>query len=300
MANTVDADLYGKIVGENALRIFQAALKPLSAFSTDFSDELGVRNQSIVVPLTANPTDAADKTAGSAYTIQDTTVSEKTVSLDSHKYLSWYVTDNDVSTSRFLSVKNVGIEKGQNLAIDVFQDIASAWTNANFGAAAFTGAASTFDHDDVIDLQTTADTANWPEMDGQRHLLLTPSYYNAIFKDAVVGADVYGAALVAKGEVPELAGFRVHKCSAIPANAENLVGLMARPNAMAIVNRYLAPAGGGQAGSIYNSFTHPETGLTIGYREWYDDSIGARKALLECWYGSSVGVAAGAERLVSA
>jgi hypothetical protein len=300
MANTVDADLYGKIVGENALRIFQAALKPLSAFSTDFSDEIGNRNSSIVVPVTADPTDAADKVAGSDYTIQDTTVAETSVTLNKHKVTSGYVTDNDVSTSRYLSVKNVGIEKGQQLAIDVFQDIASAWTNANFGAAAFTGAASTFDHDDVIDLQTTADTANWPEMDGQRHLLLSPSYYNAIFKDAVVGADVYGAALVAKGEVPELAGFRVHKCNAIPGNSENLVGLMARPNAMAIVNRYLAPAGGGKAGSIYNSFTHPETGLTIGYREFYDDDAGVRKFLLECWYGYSVGVAAGAERLVSA
>lgn len=300
MANTFDADLYGKIVGENAMRIFQAELKPLSTFSTDFSGELGQRNKSIIVPLTADPTDAADKTAGSAYTIQDTTLSEKTVTLDTHKYVSWTVTDNDVSTSRFLSVANVGVEKGQNLALDVFQDVGSAWTLANYGAAAFTGAASTFDHDDVIDLQTVADAANWPMSDNRRNLLLAPAYYNAIFKDAVVGADVYGAALVAGGKVPELAGFNLYKCNAIPANAENLVGLMARPNGMAIVNRYLAPAGGGQSGSIYNSFTHPETGLTIGYREWYDDSIGARKALLECYYGYVVGVAAGAERLVSA
>ena len=300
MANTIDSDLYGKIVGENALRIFQAALKPLSAFSTDFSDEIGTRNQAIVVPITADPTDGADKTAAAAYTIQDTTLSETTVTLNKHKYVSGYITDNDVSTSRFLSVANVGIEKGQQLAINVFQDILSTVTNANYGAASFTGAASTFDHDDVIDLQTVADTANWPDMDGQRHMMLTPAYHNAIFKDAVVGADVYGSALVARGEMPQLAGFQIHKCSAIPGNSENLIGFIARPNAMAIVNRYLAPAGGGQTGSVYNSFTHPETGLTIGYREWYDDSKGIRNFVIECWYGYAVGVAAGLKRMVSA
>jgi len=301
MANTGFSDLYGTIIGESAIRVFQKVLKPLSAFSTDFSGELGNRNQSIVVPLTTDPDDdtgSADKTAGNAYVIQDTTLDETTVSLSKHKYISWFLTDNDADSSRFLSIENVGMEKGQNLAIAVFNDILSQVTAANYGAAAFTGAASTFDHDDVIDLQTSCDSANWPDMN--RNLLLTPAYYNALFKDAVTGADVYGSALLARGEVPELAGFAMHKTVAIPGNSQNLVGFAARPNAMAIVNRYLAPAGGGRAGSIYRSFTHPETGLTIGYREFYDDAIGARKAILECWYGYNTGNTAALKRLVSA
>lgn len=298
MANTVDPDLYGTIVGENAIRVFQSVLKPLSAFSTDFSGEVGQRNQSIVVPLTTDPTDAATKAAGDAYTIQDTTMNETTVSLSNHKYVSWYLTDNDANSSRYLSIENVGVEKGQQLAINVFQDILSQVTAANYGAAAFTGADSTFDHDDVIDIQTACDSANWPELN--RNLLLAPSYYNALFKDAVTGADVYGSALMARGEIPELASFAMHKCVAIPDNGENLVGFAARPNAMAIVNRYLAPAGGGKAGSIYRSFTHPETGLTIGYREFYDDDKGHRKAILECWYGYNTGNTAAIKRLVSA
>ena len=298
MANTIDADLYGTIVGESAIRVFQKVLKPLSAFSTDFSGELGNRNQSIVVPLTTDPVAADDKVAGSAYAIQDVTINETSVELNRHKTVSWYLTDNDASTSRYLSVENVGIEKGQKLAITVFEDILSLVTNANYGAAAFTGAASTFDHDDVIDLQNTCDVANWPEMN--RNLLLTPAYYNSLFKDAVTGADVYGSALLARGEIPELAGFAMHKTVAIPANNESLVGFAARPNAIAIVNRYLAPAGGGRAGSIYRSFTHPETGLTLGYREFYDDAVGARKAILECWYGYAKGNATAIKRITSA
>jgi len=297
MANTIDSDLYGVTVGNTAIRFMADILKPVSAFSTDFSGEIGNRNESIVVPLTADPTDAADKTAGGDYTIQDTTLSETTVSLDSHKYVSWYVTDNDVSTSRFMSVKNVGMEKGQQLAIDVFEDILSQVTNSNYSSAAFTGAASTFDHDDVVDIQSTCDAANWP-MFG-RNLMLGPTYYNALFKDAVVGADVYGSALVARGELPQLAGFTLYKCTAIPANSENLVGFAARPSAMAIVNRYLAPAGGGSSGSIYRSFSHAETGLTIGYREFYDDDAGVRKAILECWYGYNTGNTSALKRLVS-
>lgn len=298
MANTIDADLYGVTVGNNAIQIMQAVLKPLSAFSTNYSSEIGQRNQSIVVPLEDAQEAAADKTAGSAYTIQDTDFSERTVTLNKHKYVSWYVTDNDVSTSNFLSVANVGRAKGQKLAIAVFQDILSQITLANYGAAASTGTAANFDHDDVIDIQTACDAAEWPQMD--RSLILSAGYYNAIFKDAVVGADVYGAALVARGELPELAGFKVHKCTAIPANAQNLVGYAAMPNAMAIANRYLAPVDGGTPGSIYSSFTHPETGLTIGYREFYDDGLGVRKALLECWYGFTIGNTAALKRIVSA
>jgi len=298
MANTFDSDLYGVTVSQSAIRVMQDILMPLTAFSTDFSDEIGNRNQSIVVPLTADPTDSADKTAGSDYTIQDTTINETTVTLNSHKYVSWRLTDNDASTSRFLSIQNVGIEKGQQLAIDVFQDILSQVTNANYGAAGATSSAANWDHDDVIDLQTTCDSANWPSFN--RHLVLSSSYYNALFKDSVVGADVYGSALVARGELPELAGFRMHKSTAIPGNTENLVGFAARPNAMAIVNRYLPPVGGGNNGSTYMSATHPETGLTIGYREWYDDDSGVRKALLECWYGYNTGNTSALKRITSA
>lgn len=298
MANTIDTDLYGITVGNSAIQIMQAILKPLSAFSTDYSAALGQRNQSIVVPLEQAQEAAADKVAADAYAIQDTDFSERTVTLNKHKYVSWYVTDNDVSTSNFLNIERVGRAKGQKLAITVFQDILSQITAANYGAAASTGLASAFDHDDVIDIQTACDTAEWPQMD--RSLILSASYYNALFKDAVVGADVYGSALVARGELPELAGFQLHKCTAIPANAQNLVGYAAMPNAMAIANRYLAPVNGGQPGSIYSSFTHPETGLTIGYREWYDDSKGVRQALLECWYGFALGNTDALKRIVSA
>lgn len=298
MANTIDSDLYGSIVGENAIRVMQDILKPVSAFSTDFSGEIGNRNESIVVPLSADPSSPEDKSAGSDYTDQDTTINETTVTLNKHKYTSWYLTDNDTNTSRFMSIENVGMEKGQKLAIGVLQDILSLVTNSNYGSASSTTAASGFDHSEVVSIQTDCDNDNWP-MFG-RNLILTPSYYNSLFDDSVTGADVYGSALVARGELPQLAGFDMHKLTAVPGNSENLVGFAARPNAMALVNRYLAPAGGGRPGSIYRSFTHEQTGLTIGYREFYDDQAGVRKAILECWYGFSTGNTSALKRIVSA
>jgi len=110
---------------------------------------------------------------------------------------------------------------------------------------------------------------------------------------------LFGRTFVARGDVPELANFQMHKMTAIPANSENLVGFAALPSAIGIVNRYLPPAKGGQPGSIYRSFTHPESGLTIGYREWYDDNAGVRKALIECWYGFTLGNASALKRIVS-
>jgi len=123
MANTLDADLYGTIVGNSSIEIMQDVLKPLGAFTTDFSDELGKRNEGIVVPMEVEPDAALDKTAGSNYTIQDADLSERTITLNRHKYTSWSLTDTDVSTSRALSIERFARSKGQKVAIAVWQDI---------------------------------------------------------------------------------------------------------------------------------------------------------------------------------
>lgn len=307
MANTLDAELYGITVANRAIEQFKRNLKPLTSFSTDFTSDIGQRNQSIVVPLTVDPAAAVNFDAGNGYTRQNTTVSETTVTLNKHKWVSWFIQDTDASTSNFLSLENIGIEKANKLATAVWQDVLSPITAANYGNTAadkVTIAAAAFAKDDVDDIALLCDNEEWPDLDGQRNLLLKPNYFRALLGDEITSADAYGSSQLvqnpsAGGQGWPLSDFRVHKVASIPANAENLVGFASNPRALAVAMRYLAPAGGGKPGSIYFPVSDSETGITMGYREFYDDDAGQRVAVLECWYGYAVGNAKSIKRIVS-
>lgn len=70
------------------------------------------------------------------------------------KYQPMAMTSAQVARLPALSAEKIGALKGEKLALDVIQDILSVVTAANFPSVAFTGAASTFDGDDVVDIRT--------------------------------------------------------------------------------------------------------------------------------------------------
>jgi hypothetical protein len=120
--------------------------------------------------------------------------------------------------------EELGKMKGAKLALDVVTDILSLVTLANYGAAAFTGIASTFDADDVADLQLVCDDANWPTMG--RSLLVKNAYRTSLVKDnAIQDASAYGDSdPIREGRVERLHGFDIHNSAEIPGNGQNLVG----------------------------------------------------------------------------
>lgn len=302
MANTVDSDLYGVAIANGALRVMQSDVKPFSVFSTNFSPEPSNRYGSVIVPLTTAGGTSTDFSG--TYGKGDTTVSERTIALSGHKFQSWHVTDTEAVKSSFMSVENIGVEKTQKLLIDVFSDVLSVVTAVNYGNTAtdkITVTAAAFDRDDLVDVAALCDAANWPDIN--RNVLLKPAHWRAVTKDEATAADVYGAGSIRQG-APNgfpMDGFNgVWRCNSIPANSQSLEGFACLPSAIAIANRYLPPVGGGQAGSIYMPIVEPQTGLTLGYREYYDDDAGSRVAVLECMYGFSLGIATAIKRIVSA
>lgn len=301
MANTIDSDLYGVAIADGALRVMQSDVKPMAVFSTNFSPAPANRYGSVVVPLTTAGGASTDFVG--SYGKGNTTVSERTVTLNKHKFQSWHVTDVEAVKSSFMSVSNIGVEKAQKLLIDVFQDVLSVVTAANYGNATadkITVTASAFDRDDLVDLATLCDSANWPEFN--RNVLLKPGHWRAITKDDATAADVYGAAGI-RQSAPNgfpMDGFAgVWRSNSIPANSESLEGFAALPSAIAMANRYLPPVGGGGDGT-YMPIVEPQTGLTLGYREYYDNDSGSRIAVLECFYGYTLGLATAIKRIVSA
>lgn len=297
MANTIDSGLKREKILNTFLEAFKLNLLPVTAFATDMSGDGVDEGDEVSVPYV--PLAAAAQDFGGTYTIQDSDWQKKKVTLDGHKFVSMGLSDKDVMKTPYANLQQQARQKAYQLAKAVLQDILSEVTAANYGAAAFTGAASGFDLDDVADLRTACVKAGWPA-EG-RGLVLAADYYGAVVKDnnfQDAGA-AGGTATRETGELPTIYKFRPYECEVIPANGENLVGFAVNPSAMGVGMRYLKP----QEGHTYfdaRPLVDEETGITVGFRDWYDNDSGTRKQVFECIYGKRVIEAAALKRLVSA
>lgn len=298
MANSITG-INDDIISDGVLSGFTTTLAPLMAFATDFSPAPARRGEKVSILRDNTAIDAVQTKATHAdYTIQDCDSDAVEVTLGQPKYVSWSLDDTEIAQSSVLNLEVYGRRKGNKLGVAILQDIWSEITNTNFGAAAFTGAASTFDSDDVADLKETCDLADWP-LDG-RYLFLSPAYYSELLKDAGIkdSSAFGGPEAIRNGDVPNLFGFGVIQSNAIPANGENLVGFAAHASAIAVAMRYLQP----QEGNKYNraeAMVDPETGFVLGLRDWYDEDSGVRKRLMEAVYGYETGISTAIKRMVS-
>lgn len=297
MANTF-TNTGDTIIANAALEAFTSALLPITKFAKNFSTEAAQRGDKVKV-LFVNAAAAAQDFAGN-YAVQDSTADGLDVTINKHKYVGWGLSDSEIAKNPQIEMERFGRQKGFQLAKAVMVDILSLVTAANYGAPVFTGLSSTFDKADLVTIKDALDTADWPSM--ERALAIKSAYYNALLGDAgISNASISGDAGPQKtGVVNPLYGFdSISWSNLIPANAENLVGFAALPDAMLLAMRYLAPQEGAkyfQAGAI----TDPDTGITLGFRDWYDENSGTRKKILECNYGYLKGNGSALKRLVSA
>lgn len=297
MANSITG-INDDIISQAVLQGFTTAIAPMVAFATDFSDDAKKPGDKVSVMRDNTAIDAPlDKSAGGAYTIQDADSDAVEITLAQPKYVSWGLDDTEVANSSVLTLERFGRRKGNKLAVTILQDIWSEVTNANFGTAAFVGAASTFDEDDVADIAEDADNADWPEDD--RWLILSPAYIAALRKSgAIKDTSGYGFNAIQSGNIPMLHGFKVLPSNAIPANGENLVGFASEGSGIVSAFRYLQP----QQGHKYDRAEAlvGEGGMTLGVREWYSEDFGNRRTVIESVYGYETGIGTGILRMTSA
>jgi hypothetical protein len=298
MANAI-TNINDDILSKAVLDGFVAAITPLTAFSTSFSNEAVKKGDKVSIPRVGTQDAAATKTTHTAYTLQDSDSDAVEITLGQPVYVSSALDDVEIASSSVLSLEMYGKSKGAVLAKKIFQDIFSKVTNTNYGAAAFTGLASTFDADDVVDIRTACSQADMPE--DMRALILGPTYVGNLLKDnAIQSNSAFGSSTPIKdGSIGRLVGFDVFESNIIPNNSENLVGVAAHPAGLAIAMRYLQPQSGNTYSAAY-PVSDAKTGITIGVREGYDNLKGVKYKIWECVYGYEVGIAAGIKRIISA
>ena len=299
MANSVNADVLDEIVAQSALLALKKKIAPFNAFTTNFSAEASRKGDVVRVLVETYPdTAVATKSSHTAYTIQDLDSTTCSITLGQPKYVSFSLDDVEVASSSVVNLEIFGSGKGNKLGAGILTDVLSCITNANFGAAAFTGAASTFDADDVADLKDALDDADVFEDD--RVLVLSNAYITNLLKDNAIQSNPnVGGQPIREGVIGRLMGFDVIGSNVIPGNSENLVGFACHPSAIAMAMRYLQP----QPGNTYlraEPITDPESGITMGIRDWYDNSTGVRNNVYECVYGYAVTGLSSLVRIVSA
>lgn len=297
--NTIPAALQNNIIAQSALNQFVATLAPLQAFSTSFNDEAAQRGTTITIPTLSTTASAA--TFSGTYTAQAVTFGSTQIALDQHLFVTWHVSDSEVADSSAVELERFGYQKGGDLAKAVFENILAEVTVANYGdPAGFTGAGSDFDGDDVADLREDMTGENIDP--GQCSIVMGNSYWTGLLKDTNInGAINYGSAdIIRDGRVPSLFGVgSLYESTAIPANGENLVGFIAHPSAMAVAMRYLQPNNSKEYISA-KRLTDPQTGMVMGYREFYTPSTGEQTAVLECVFGKQVALSGSLRRMISA
>lgn len=301
-ANSIDSDLQMDVVLDAAMEAFKEAITPLALFSTAFYDVALEGTDKVQVPYYPLET-AASKDYNGTYEFDvgsDTQAKEVTINKRKYQSLSW--TSEERRRQPKLDPETLGRIKAQKLAEDILADIWSLITIANFGANAFTGAAGDFDVDDVIDLETVVETANWPKQG--RGLILKPSYIGGLKKDMNANGGMATFARDSNGDLvnfPGLHSFAFAASNLIPANGESLVGMAVYRSALLIGFSPIEPDPLVMKQlSDYRIVSDDDLGISLEYREWGDADTDTAKRTIEVNYGRAVGESAALKRIASA
>ena len=281
---------------------FKAALAPLNAFSTDFSGEAMQKGESVTTRVITGM--SAGAFSGS-YITGDTTTTAKTVTLNQHSFRAWHLTDVEAGKTRVDLSAAQAREAGYAVAAAVFDYVTSLILAATYGdtsADKVTVAVASFDADDVADGAKLMDDKNIP--DNNRSLILQNGYMASLRKDnALQDASAYGGAeVIREGSVGRLLGHDVYRTNAFSSDItnQNTQGLGVHPSSLAAAVRPVIPQDDGTQLLAFQTPQDPETGLTLGYRRWYDPNTGIMWGSFEALYGAVAAQTTGLIRYVTA
>lgn len=293
MANTIDTSLQRNVILTAAMQAFSKKLPLLTSFSTKFETTPLEGTDKVAVPFYPLDSSTIQDFSGDYVFDQDTVTDAREVTVNKRKYRPMQFSDAELVRQPKLDLERLGQRAGEHLAEQVLVDIMSLITNANFGAAAHTGLAAAFTHDEIMDIKQVCDLANWSE--GNRSLLLTSAYVNNLLRDSKFTANAYGSDVPLRtGMIQDVSGFDIGWSNVIPSNSENLVGFAVDPSAILVA---FAPVAAVGEQTMYDFVQSPETGLTIEFREWASPGGTKLNQVIEVNYGFALGNAAALKRV---
>jgi hypothetical protein len=313
MGNTWNGMTFTNIA-QRGFSAFVKRLVALRAFTTDFSAE--AKEQGTVVTTRVVPAAAAakdlqtDHTGDRSKAAGDTTTTPINVTLNQQPISGFHLTDEEakiIGSGVWNDTLSRKIDMhGYSVANHMLNYVFGLITAENFPSVAFTGGGSTFDLDDVIDINAALALAGWPvDIDGLIAMVLQPAYRGALKKDGAIqdlsksGID----GVISRGSLDRVDIFRLYQAASLPPAggtpaAEHLTGFVATPDALAVVQRIVEPQDQNDL-MAFEVLTDDETGASIAYRAWYDRNLGKVNHTFETLYGASVAKAEALQRIRS-
>ena len=298
--NTIDTGLKRQAIIQEVMMGFAKKLLPLRAFSSVFNAELEGTDKVNVPFVDLHSTASTDYNGSNGYVMGDSTNSSKEITINKRKYQALGVTSSEVRRQPFLLLAQQLEQRVATLGSNIFADVLSIVTAANYGAAAKVSAAASFDAQDVADIKGTCDTAEWPDVG--RSLILVSTHDVALLKDTAVAAAMNygGSEAIRQGRIPSLFGFDYFPCNNVPANAENLVGMASHRSGIVFAQAPIMPTEEVmQQLTAYEVFVDPVTGASFEYRRWGSADYDTTKQVVEANYGYALGNAAAIKRITS-
>ncbi len=281
------------IIVQDAFEAFKAGMAPLGGLSTSYAAEAARKGEKISVPVIAGRT-AASRSDGATYQVDTgNTVAVKDITLNQLYHVPWYITDVQDSKTAVRVWEASARECAYALAKNIFDATLAVFLEAHttgFGDRntfdVITVATASFDLDDVVTLDSML-TAKGSI--GPRSLYLTTAGAASLKKDnQVQDVSAFGSDdVIRTGEfrVP-MYGIRAYEVPAFPAavDAQHTYGILAVPSAVGLAVRPVQPLDTGKL-IDWQIVSDDVTGLSMGYRRWYDESTGTMWGTFEALYG---------------
>lgn len=272
-------------IAEMSLDPLQSLFAPLKGIVTDFSADVSAEGGSVTTRYATKPT-AVDLSSG--YTSQNTTLTAKTVTLDTFYGFVYGFKDVERSKSA-VNLNEIFIAPAvQSLGDKIFGDLWNLVTASNFATSGIITAAN-FDRSDLADISAVLTaTKKAPQMG--RTCWLNPTHYASLVK-SLNSAEMPGMSREkAEAIVPRTAKFDIYESDIMDANSENLAGFCFHRSALLMAGRRVDSTGAAASGVEVSDLIIPGLEIPIQFRRWYDANAGELKISVGLLYGVAVGV----------
>lgn len=283
-------------IADKTLDVLSSRFFELSRFTRDFSTDIKDKGASVKTRL---PGSVSAVNLDSGYTAQNSSTTEKTITLSEYRGYVIGLKDKEVSFAKSVEwLENILIKPAVEATVrKVVDDLLSLVTASSF-TNAITVTAQNFDSDNLADAAATL--SNNKVGKSLRSALVGFDYFSSLQKDEVhiTPAKAYGGPqAIQDHDAHMIHGIDVTGYEGIPANNESLEGIIAHPSALLIAARTPALPPGPRVDSV-NRIT--EHGLPLQFRHWYSRNLGLHKISVSVLYGTSVGLGDSLIRIKSA
>lgn len=295
MANSF-TNINDTIIVQDAFEAFKAGMAPLSGLSTSYDSEASQKSEVIRVPV-ATGRSAASRADGATYEVDTgNTIATTAVTLNQQQHVPWYLPDGAAGKTAVKVWEASARECAYALAKKIFDDTLNLFTESHttgFGDRdtfdVITVAVGSFDLDDVVTLQQMLKSKG---SIGPMSMYLTTAGASSLRKDnQIQNAAAFGTDEVLRsGEFNmPIYGMRAFEVTSFPATiaGQNTYGIVAVPSAVALAVRPIEPQDTSKL-IDWQVVSDSDTGLSMGYRRWYNESTGIMWGTFEALYGLSV------------